>query len=400
LFVEVTRRRNPALVEVAVELHRRGQIPPNTYVIDVDTVEQNAAAVASAATAAGLETLQMTKQFGRNPVVAAAAERGGIPEVVAVDFECARVLHAFGLKIGHLGHLVQIPSTDRTAAMRLDPRQVTVFDIQQAAAIGEVAAAMGRTQGVLLRVVAEGDIFYPAQRGGIPEYDLVTAAKAVDDIDGVKVIGVTSFPCLMFDPDAGEVSPTPNLSTVAGAAQTLRDEGFEISVVNTPSMSTSATVGILADHGSTQIEPGSCLIGHTPLHAVSDEPELPAMVYVSEISHRYSDCAYAFGGGFYPRSRAKTALVFTSDGSVHEAGVELDPPDAIDYHGTLHVDPALVKIGDTVIYAFRSQVFVAHSWVAPVSGLASGAPVIEGLFTERGWPVTEDLVPAAFGGLQ
>lgn len=398
MFVEVTRRRNPALLEAAVELHRGGRIPPNTYVIDVDTVEQNGAAVASAASAAGLETLQMTKQFGRNPVVAAAAERGGIPEVVAVDFEDARVLHAFGLKIGHLGHLVQIPSTDREAALRLDPRQVTVYDVQQAAAVGEVAAAMGRTQGILLRVVAEGDTFYPAQRGGISEYELIAAAKAVDGIDGVEVIGVTSFPCLMFDPDAGRVRPTPNLSTVARAARTLRDEGFEISVVNTPSVSASATVGMLADHGSTQAEPGSCLTGHTPLHAVSDEPERPAMVYVSEISHRQSDRAYALGGGLYPRSRAKTALVFTSDGAVHEAGVELDPPDAIDYHGTLHVDPALVDVGDTVVYAFRSQVFAAHSWVAPVRGLASGAPVVQGLFTERGWPVTEDLVPAVVAG--
>lgn len=398
MFVDVTRQRNPALLDAAVELHRRARIPPNTYVIDVDAVEQNAAAVASAATAAGLETLQMTKQFGRNPVVAAAAERGGIPEVVAVDFEEARVLHASGLKIGHVGHLVQVPSTDRAAAMRLDPRQVTVFDVQQAAAIGEVAAAMGRIQGVLLRVVSEGDTFYPAQRGGIMEADLVSVARLIDGMDGVEVIGVTSFPCLMFDPDTEEVSPTPNLSTVARAARTLRDDGFEISVVNTPSVSASATVGILADHGSTQIEPGSCLTGHTPLHAVSDEPERPAMVYVSEITHRHGDRAYALGGGLYPRSRAKAALVFTSDGEVLEAGVELDPPDAIDYHGTLHVDPASVDVGDTVVYAFRSQVFVAHSWVAPVSGVASGEPVVEGLFTERGWPVTENLVPAVGRG--
>ena len=42
---------------------------------------------------------------------------------------------------------------------------------------------------------------------------------------------------------------------------------------------------MLAAAGATQIEPGHGLTGTTPLHAVEDLPETPAVVYLSEVSH-------------------------------------------------------------------------------------------------------------------
>lgn len=399
MFLDVTRRRNPALIQAAVELHRRGEIPPNTYVIDIDTVARNAAAVAQAGAAHGLQLFQMTKQFGRNPAVARAIADRGIDGVVAVDFEEARVLHAHGLHISHLGHLVQIPSYDRELAMGMAPDQVTVYDVGQAEAIASVAHRRGRIQGIVLRVVQKGDTHYPAQRGGIPLEELVQAAKAIEALSGTRILGVTSFPCLLFDYDAGEVRPTQNLQTVQQGGDALVTAGFDVTVRNTPSVSCVATFDVLAEHGSTQAEPGSCLTGHTPLHAVSDQPELPAMVYVSEITHRTHDTVYALGGGLYPRSRARTALVHRHrDGELLEARVELDPPDAIDYHGTLHLDPTAVDVGDTVVYAFRSQVFVAHSYVAPLTGVGDGTPELVGIYHERGWPLDADLRPQPAAG--
>ena len=55
----------------------------------------------------------------------------------------------------------------------------------------------------------------------------------------------------------------------------------------------------LAEAGATQVEPGHGLTGTTPLHAVEDLPELPAVVYVSEVSHLHGGEAYCFGGGLY-----------------------------------------------------------------------------------------------------
>lgn len=394
MFIDVTRERNPALIEAAVEMHRRGEVPANTYVIDVDTVEANARLVAASGREHGLELFQMTKQFGRNPVVAGAIADAGIDRVVAVDFEEARVLHAHGLRIGHLGHLVQVPSTDRDLAVRMGADQVTVYDVQQAAALGAVARQHDLVQPVLLRVVGPDDQHYPAQRGGIPEDDVVAVAKEVDAMPGVAVVGVTSFPCLLWNADDERVEPTPNLLTVGRAAETLRAAGFDITVVNTPSVSCVATMGLLTEHGSTQAEPGSCFTGHTPLHAASEQPERPAMIYMSEVTHRTSDAVYALGGGLYPRSKARTALVFGRNGEPVEARVELDPADAIDYHGTLRVDPTKVQVGDTVVYAFRSQAFVSHSFIAPVRGLGEGDPRLVGLYSERGWPLTDALEPA------
>lgn len=396
MFLDVTRRRNPALIEAAVNLHRQGAIPANSYVIDIDAVAANARMVAEGARAHGLTPYQMTKQFGRNPLVARAVAEAGIDRVVAVDFEEARVLHRAGLRMGHLGHLVQVPAHEAGLAVEMAPDFITVFGLPQAEAISRAAVSAGRVQPVQIRVSREGDVYYPAQKGGVPIEELVDVAKAIDALDGVRLAGVTSFPCLLWDETEQQLRPTPNLSTVREAAELLRANGFDrVEAVNASSASCLATFPELAANGATHVEPGSCLTGQTPLHAVSDQPELPAMIYVSEITHQTAEATYSLGGGFYPRSKAKTALIFPKDGGEPvRAAVELDPADAIDYYGTLHVErPEEVSVGDTVVYAFRSQVFVSRCFVAVVRDVA-GAPEVLGIFDRDGFPLGADLLPA------
>lgn len=38
MFLNVISKRNPKLIESCVNLHQEGIIPPNTYVVDVDSV--------------------------------------------------------------------------------------------------------------------------------------------------------------------------------------------------------------------------------------------------------------------------------------------------------------------------------------------------------------------------
>ena len=90
MFLEALRRRNPFLIEQAIALHQGGSLPANAYVIDLDTVEENARTIANAAEKLGLTTLAMTKQMGRNGSFCRAVKRGGITKAVAVDMECAR----------------------------------------------------------------------------------------------------------------------------------------------------------------------------------------------------------------------------------------------------------------------------------------------------------------------
>jgi hypothetical protein len=47
MFLDVLRRRKPMLIEAAIRLHQENTLPANTYVIDVEAVEQNAEILAS-----------------------------------------------------------------------------------------------------------------------------------------------------------------------------------------------------------------------------------------------------------------------------------------------------------------------------------------------------------------
>ena len=63
-------------------------------------------------------------------------------------------------------------------------------------------------------------------------------------------------------------------------------------------MSTASTMKILADHGGTPRRTRAGLHRHDPLHAFSDEPEIPGMVYVTEIDHVEGNKAFAYASGF------------------------------------------------------------------------------------------------------
>lgn len=400
MFIDVTRRRNPTLIEASVELHRAGRIPSNCYVVDLDTVSANATHVAGSAASHGLTAYQMTKQFGRNPIVARAVAEAGIDKVVAVDFEEARLLAHHGLRIGHLGHLVQVPRDEVGMAIEMEPDFITVFGLDQAAHLSRAALERGVVQDIMLRVVGADDTFYPAQRGGVPAAEAVEVGARIGDLPGVRLRGVTSFPVVLWDEPVGAFMPTQNLTTLREVSESLRAAGIDVDVINAPSACCPATFGAKAAAGATHVEPGSCLTGQTPLHAVSDEPELPAMVYVSEVSHTTADAAYSIAGGLYPRSKSRTALVYDRAGADPLLGrVELDPAEAIDYYGTLRMDdPRSVPVGSTVVYAFRAQAFVSRCFVAVVSGI-SDAPTVEGVFTSTGFQLGADLLPLTNGSV-
>jgi len=400
MFIEMTQRRNPRLIEAAVDLHQSGRIPSNCYVVDLDTVSENAAVVARAAADNGLTAYQMTKQFGRNPIVATAVADAGIDAVVAVDFEEARLLARQGLRIGHLGHLVQVPRDEVGLAIEMAPDFVTVFGLDQAARFSRAAQERGVIQDVTVRVVGPNDTFYPAQVGGVPADQVLDVAARIASLPGLRLRGVTSFPVVLWDDAAGAFAPTANLATLRTVSDSLRAAGIPVDVINAPSACCVATFALKAAAGATHVEPGSCLTGQTPLHAVSDEPERPAMVYVSEVSHVTADAAYSIAGGLYPRCKSRSALVFERAGSDPlVARVELDPAEAIDYYGTLRVDdPRAVRVGSTVVYAFRAQAFVSKSFVAVVSSVTSD-PSVEGIFTSTGFRLGPDLLPVGNGRL-
>ncbi|MFE9883496.1 alanine racemase [Streptomyces scopuliridis] len=383
MFLETVLTRNPALVDTATALHRSGAIPPDTYVMDADAVEGNAALLAAEAERLGLSLWFVVKQFGRNPALIRAVARH-IPRFAAIDPSEARTLHAAGAQAGNLGHLVQIPRRDLPEMLAWRPEAVTVFDLANARAVSEAAAELGVVQDVFVRLEGVSGSVYPGQEGGVPLDALDEFASAAEQLPSIRIAGVTAFPCVLCDPATGLPAPTPNFELALKARELLTARGHHPVALSAPSATSMATLPLLAELGATHGEPGHSLTGTTPLHAIDPhQPERPAYVYVSEVAHTLADGRPAlYGGGFYSRAGIRTALLPRTGLRLPVQGA---PAENIDYYRLLDAPPSgEVRAGDTAVLAFRTQIFVTRSTVAVVAGLSTGKPRLTGLYDARG----------------
>jgi hypothetical protein len=77
------------------------------------------------------------------------------------------------------------------------------------------------------------------------------------------------------------------------------------------------------------------------------------------------------------------------------ARAELGPAGEIDYYGSLTMPAGTTaQAGDTVVYSFRSQVFVTRAAVAVVEDLAAGGRLV-GIYDAHGrlWRRRDDDIP-------
>lgn len=391
MFLEVLSRRNPAFIDAVVGLHRAGEIPAGSYAVDLDAVTRNSRRLRAEADRLGLDLFAMTKQVSRGQPLMAALRDGGIESTVAVDMRCALATQRAGLRLGHVGHLVQVPRHEAATAARLEPENWTVFDHGKAAEAAAASHAAGRTQALLARIAGAGDRFYPGHEGGFGAEDVLAVAEAIDGLDGARFAGVTTFPAALFDHESRQVAPTPNLATLAAAASRLASSGRPEVRVNAPGTTSVRTLSMLADAGATQVEPGHALTGTTPAHAFADLPEEPAALFVTEISHHAGGRAYCFGGGLYvdPVFETYQMKALVAEGVGEEARVladaEVPPPEAIDYYGML-TPPAGRRLaqGATVIFGHRIQAFVTRGPVVGIAGVEGGAPRVVGAWRHDG----------------
>ena len=190
-----------------------------------------------------------------------------------------------------------------------------------------------------------------------------------------------------------KIRHTPNLQTLKRTADELAGNGFGNIEINAPGTTSTVTLAALAEAGATQVEPGNGLHETTPLHAIEELPELPAVVYVSEVSHLHSGQAYCFGGGLYVDPvfpdylvKAFVAPAPTVDQSAL-LPVEIPPPAAIDYYGMIRLGArSSVQAGDTVVFGFRGQAFVTRANVVGVSGISTGNPLVVSIEDSVGQP--------------
>lgn len=382
MFLNTTRKYNPNLIEAAFTLHQNGEILPDSYLIDMDMLLSNAQAILQKATSQGINLYFMLKQLGRNPYIAKKLIELGYRGAVVVDYKEAMVMMKHHIPIGNVGHLVQIPDACLEEIILYQPEVITVYSYEKIKRIQEIAEKYHLVQSILLRVYDDNDHIYSGQTAGFHIQKLTKLLERIKEFDHIKIAGITSFPCILFNEQTKENQPTPNLYTVKKGIEVLKAAGIIPSQINMPSATCCASLSCIAEHGGTMGEPGHGLSGTTPSHVMGNSIEKPAVVYVSEVSHNFKEHAYCYGGGYYRRSHVENALV----GKVfnNASSMKVLPPElsSIDYHFGLSKKAI---VGDTVVMSFRFQIFVTRSDVVLVEGLQNGhKPKIVGYYDSLG----------------
>lgn len=398
MFIERIKKRNPGLIKAAIELHQAGDISPNSWVVDLDAIAHNAKVLYNEAKKYKLVTYLMTKQYSRNPVITGIAIKNGLYKTVAVNIQGAKILHFYKIPIGHIGHLEQIPDKDINFVLsNIRPEVITVFSVEKAEKISKEAKKIGITQDLLIRVMGPDDIFFEGQEGGIIESELPNKVKEIIKFKNVRVVGVVSFPCIRYNPTPDiPVEPTQNFHTILRSAKILEKIGIEIRQINAPGNTSSETFKLLAEWGATHVEPGHGLLGTTPNHAFKENlPEIPAYVYLTEVSHFVNKDAYVFGGGFfsdiYDPSIPFRALVGKNFEEAFGNEVEsISKKMIIDYHGVLKNCRGRCEIGDSVVFAFRTQMQMTRSQIVLISGISSNKPKLECIFNSGGYMIDKN----------
>ncbi len=382
MFLGLLEKENKKLIDISKSLWEEGRVEADSYIVDLDTLFDNGRKILAKGREKNIKLYAMTKQIGRNPYIGKKLVELGFEGIVAVDYREGEELIKQGIKVSHVGHLVQIPNNKLEFFIKNNVEVITCYTIEKIRKIGEIARKLGKIQKILLRIVGQEDIIYNGQEGGFPLTNLGEVIDKIKKIKGVEVEGLTAFPCILYNNSIPQ--NTSNLLSLIRGKKILKEKGIKIKQINAPSATSVETLDILSKYGVSHGEPGHSLSGTIPNYLEEKREEKIAITYLSEVSHYYKGKSYCFGGGRYPRGTIKKALVF--DGSWSEIEVISPNSDSIDYYFGLNKK---VEVGSLVLMAFRTQIFVTRSKVVLVEGLHSGKANIVGIYDSQGKKVGE-----------
>ncbi len=381
MFLKKLQERNQNLLNVAIEFHQKGLLSPDTYLLDVDTILDNAKLLIEKAKKNNIKLYAMTKQIGRIPFLAKKILELGYSGVVAVDFKEAEIMIKNNIPLGNVGHLVQAPTKLLEEIIKSNVEIMTVYSYEKIEQIDKVAKKLNKIQNIMLRVLEEDSIIYSGQSGGFYLNELEGLCMKVKKLKNIKINGLTSFPCYLYDKSLNKINPTKNVETIKKAKNILSKYRIEVEQLNFPSATSLANIKNIRENGGTHGEPGHALTGTTPFNAYNDEGEKPAILYLSEVSHNLRGKGYFYGGGYYRRSGIESVLVGNKSKSLKEIKVTPPTDESIDYYFELNEE---ANVGDTVLGAFRTQIFVTRSDVALIGGMKENKPYIIGIYDSLG----------------
>ena len=405
-FLETAIRRNPEMIRTAAELHRTGEIPVNTYLIDLETVKRNAEIIKKEVDQAHVTAYLCAKQIGRNPLVCRTIMNTGIRKAIALDIEGIKALNRYGIPVGHVGHFGQIPTNEIQYVLgKIEPEVITVFSVEKAKQISDIALKMGKTQDLLVKILARTHHICNPVPGGFTVEESTNAARRINQLGGVRVVGVTTYPACNFNIRSREYTLSANfVSMMNGARELERELGIEVEHINAAGRNCVQTTAMLAENGATHVEPGHAFTGTLPDMAFYDSPEIPAVCYVSEISHMVQDLPLMFADSMMTTAMIGSiknvvdyerihTVVGTDPDTIIQNKVPAVPQEYWHNDATWHMYCALLpeqnaklNVGDTVVAAFRPQIYRApgSARVAVVSGIQRKKPKLLGLFDRSG----------------
>lgn len=378
MFVERLLENNPKLIETSLSLYKQGLIMPNTYVLDYDAFMDNGKAMLEVADKNNIKLFYMLKQIGRNPMIAKGLDELGFAGCVAVDFDEALTMKENGCKLGHVGHLVQIPHNAIKDVLEANPEYITVYSLDKIKDINLEANKLGIIQKLCIRIIDEDSDLYSGQIGGFSSDYLKELVKEVEKLNNVKIAGLTVFPALLYDADQKAIKPTKNMNAMNRAKAIMEELGYKDIMINLPSCTCVNSIPLIKQIGGTHGEPGHGLTGTTPLHKDTKQTERVGYLYLSEVSHKFKEHAYLYGGGHYRRSHMENALVGYD---LKKAKVVAPSAESIDYHYELDKN---FEVNEPVIMCYRTQVFTTRSHVAVVKGISTGNIELLGIYNGLG----------------
>lgn len=381
MFLEKLQQDNPQLIDYAFKLHREGLILPDSYILDYDTIKENAQIMKKEADKNKIELFFMLKQLGRNPLIAKMLQEIGYPGVVAVDYKEALLMIDNGIKLGNVGHLEQIPKSCLKKIISNKPEIITVYSWGKIKEINDVAKQLQVVQPLMLRLTDEDSQLYSGQIAGFGSNELENIIEEASHLSNVKIAGLTVFPALLYDDKIQKIVATDNMKVMNRGIEICKKAGLKDLMINLPSATCCASLETIKELGGNCGEPGHGLTGTTPLHKNSNQPEKTAYCYVSEISHNYKDKSYCYGGGVYRRGHLENVLVGKSLNQCEKKKISIPDLDSIDYH--LEID-GNCQVSDCCIMCFRTQIFTTRSHVVVVKGLKTDNPQIMGIYDSLG----------------
>ncbi|MGN1406008.1 MAG: alanine racemase [Erysipelotrichaceae bacterium] len=369
MFLERLIQNNYPLYEYAYKAHQSGEILPDTYLLDLDTIVSNGKKMVKEASRYNLELYFMLKQIGRNPMVAKELIKIGFKGCVAVDYKEALLMLDNDIPLCNVGHLEQVPYSVLKRIVGSKPKLITVFSKEKIKEINEVSKQLNVISNIMLRITDEDATIYSGQEAGIPSNEINDYIDLIESLGNVELKGITVFPALLFDGE--KISETENINALKRAQKIMSERGYKDINYNIPSASCCASFKLISELGGKSAEPGHGLTGTTPLHKESDEAEKVGYVYVSEISHNFRGKALCFGGGNYRRGHLENCMVGKDVKSAVKYKVHAPDDDSIDYHFIIDSE---CNVSDTVVMCFRTQMFTTRSHVGVVKGLSENKP--------------------------